>query len=811
MKTRSSLFILLVFFFYLEGYCFSATKFFDPSENLVAPKGNGTIYYVDSKNGDDANDGRTEATAFKTIGKAVNRYGPLKAGDTVLIKAGLYRERISITQDGTASNRIVIGAYGDGEVIIDASPKISGWEIYKGSIYKAPCNFTPTAVVVDDVPYFPEWNSYDDIDKPGKWHYDNNTKTLYLWVSGNYNPETRDVIIVKDSAYEDGVKFESANYVTLYGVTVRGAGGHGISILGDYAKIEKCTTEFNGKAGINIFRYGNTLSTDAYIVKNNIYHNCLRNWPRGRYKWGGWPMGAVSNSTPNAHFIGNISHKNGGEGIGAYGGLGGTVIKDNMVYDNWSVNIYIDNQPNALVEGNFVFSHAPDPHDLYNNQDPTPEDNRCLRRLRPEGIMTADENYNLNPPANFRNAKIINNIIIGCRRGITHYAQASGSGIKDCIIANNTIIVPNAVGTGEHFIGMRISDNKGNNSNTIYENNIIYAMNSDTYLLWGPDSETGGITLKNNIWYHIGNTKPFHWKKTDYSYTQWKSISGQGNDSIYADPRISDINLSQTDSLFADNTLLPIDLSNPIFLKLLPNSPAIDKGLDLSNWGITSDFFETDRPVGNAIDIGASEYTGNSTVALLPPSGVTATPTNSSGSIDISWRAVIGAVGYNVYRTIVSGSDYKKMNNNLINGTDYMDGAIEPGITYYYVVTSVAPNGAESVYSDEVEAMPTESSSNQPPVISSISAMPNPANNPITLVTFSLHASDSDGDALNYVIDFGDGSSATGKVVSHNYSTKGVYTVKATVSDGHGHSVEKTIQVTVKDEEPATVTGVQVE
>ncbi len=46
-------------------------------------------------------------------------------------------------------------------------------------------------------------------------------------------------------------------------------------------------------------------------------------------------------------------------------------------------------------------------------------------------------------------------------------------------------------------------------------------------------------------------------------------------------------------------------------------------------------------------------------------------------------------------------------------------------------------------------------------------------------------STDANGDSLTYSWDFGDGTSATGAIASHNYSASGTYTIKLTVSDGN--------------------------
>ena len=121
-----------------------------------------------------------------------------------------------------------------------------------------------------------------------------------------------------------------------------------------------------------------------------------------------------------------------------------------------------------VVENNFVYSHAPDPTDLYNNGDPDPGDNRSLKRLRPHGILTADENYSFTPPANLENITIANNVIVNCRSGIGHYGQASGSGLKNVHVLHNTIVVPSELleNEGQRIAGVSIPFNKASLKST---------------------------------------------------------------------------------------------------------------------------------------------------------------------------------------------------------------------------------------------------------------------------------------------------------------------------------------------------------
>ena len=79
----------------------------------------------DNPNASDASRG-TEGRPWKTISRSA---GHLQPGDTLLVKAGTYRETVILTQSGTADQPITIQAYSghEGKVIIDAAQPVAGW------------------------------------------------------------------------------------------------------------------------------------------------------------------------------------------------------------------------------------------------------------------------------------------------------------------------------------------------------------------------------------------------------------------------------------------------------------------------------------------------------------------------------------------------------------------------------------------------------------------------------------------------------------------------------------------------------------
>jgi DNA/RNA endonuclease G (NUC1)/PKD repeat protein len=72
-------------------------------------------------------------------------------------------------------------------------------------------------------------------------------------------------------------------------------------------------------------------------------------------------------------------------------------------------------------------------------------------------------------------------------------------------------------------------------------------------------------------------------------------------------------------------------------------------------------------------------------------------------------------------------------------------------------------------------------------------------------ITFDGSASsDPDaGDVLSYAWDFGDGTTAQGKVVSHTYSDNATYQVRLTVTDSYGADSQSTTSATVSNAAPA--------
>jgi|ERR1039458_2915830 hypothetical protein len=74
-------------------------------------------------------------------------------------------------------------------------------------------------------------------------------------------------------------------------------------------------------------------------------------------------------------------------------------------------------------------------------------------------------------------------------------------------------------------------------------------------------------------------------------------------------------------------------------------------------------------------------------------------------TVDLTWNSSNNAVGYNVYRSTVSGGPYSMINTSLDGTTAYTDNTVVSGQSYYYVATAVGSDLNESGYSNQAQAV----------------------------------------------------------------------------------------------------------
>ena len=246
-----------------------------------------------------------------------------------------------------------------------------------------------------------------------------------------------------------------------------------------------------------------------------------------------------------------------GEGVGPYSRCTGWKIIGNEVYDNYSVNIYVDSSDgNTLVDGNLVYNTGK---------------NGRGRKISPDMIRIGNEDADLgknDPDPGIDNVTITNNILLGVGPGITAFRYQGGSSfLRNSLIANNTVLavagfVDDGVDTGALYV------NPG--ENVTVANNIIYPGRATI-----SDGIGAGVILKNN----------------------WVSDASKLNASTQ--------NVTVTGTRFGDPQFVLGTGFTAAAYRLKAGSPARDAGVNLT--AVLTDFAGLTRPQGNAFDIGAFE------------------------------------------------------------------------------------------------------------------------------------------------------------------------------------------------------------
>ncbi len=123
----------------------------------------------------------------------------------------------------------------------------------------------------------------------------------------------------------------------------------------------------------------------------------------------------------------------------------------------------------------------------------------------------------------------------------------------------------------------------------------------------------------------------------------------------------------------------------------------------------------------------------------------------------------------------------------------------DPGWDQYYGW------GLINAYAALQEALGGGGGENQPPVADAGGDKTGDEGEEITFDASNSY--DPDGTIVSYTWDFGDGTTATGKVVTHAYADNGVYTVTLTVKDNDGATDTDTVTATINNVPPTADAG----
>jgi hypothetical protein len=532
----------------------------------------GKTWYVDAKSGSDAAAGATLATAYKTLGKALS---VARAGDTILMAGGIYRERPDFgSSSGAPGKPITIGSYGrgTGRPILDGGVKPAAWTKVRGTVWKTStaglAKFTNSPVLgiyvndgtneyaLKEVAHgqlasygsdpLPSGQTQADVtDFSNKWYYDRAAKVLYADFGGTLgtgDPNGADISLLYNSdaiGHEPLIVLDQGHgYFSFVGLTMRAASWHAVYSESSGNSFDRCDMKFNGGGGAFFSAASNDLNVGGNRVTNTrIWMTVLENWPRfnNGNTSGGWPGALVFYAQSNSLAQGNVIYQNGGEGMIFYGtpSSGGTThvstnnrARNNVIFDNFSVNLYFDNTQNATAEQNFVFNHPRDPMTTFDNllSMSNGYNTDWGKRLTPVNVSLADEPYSADDGhAHLSNITVINNIIAGGKSGLLDYDDGTTSpvhGLKNCLIANNTIVLGNQAIPGQSAYGWRHTSSPDASTNSVVQNNLIVTTASSDRFVEALVSSGAGI---NNDYNFYSGPGVFLSSEKTASFAAWRS------------------------------------------------------------------------------------------------------------------------------------------------------------------------------------------------------------------------------------------------------------------------------------------------
>ena len=290
----------------------------------------------------------------------------------------------------------------------------------------------------------------------------------------------------------------SGSNVDLCGLEIRNSGKDGVDMVGRYTSVSQCRIHNNKSAAVYFWSRYQTFQG------NIVYSNCLVNYPHGAVDT--WPaavsLGGQTGLTGNI-IRGNTVYNNWGEGINCWWGSTNIIVEDNVSYDNFAVNYYLDGASGTLFQRNISYHTAGNAF-LTNHS----------------GLFTTGNEVSTNLA---NNNTIINNLFFqapSVGKAITIFPWSTTK-MTNVIFANNTIVNVPLYGPAASLIG----------TGNFFVNNIFNSTGSSV--------PGAGIIWSNNIW---SGTRP-------------ANAVGTG-DIVGQDPRVAKTGLTGPGQLTANYFML---------------------------------------------------------------------------------------------------------------------------------------------------------------------------------------------------------------------------------------------------------------
>ena len=653
----------------------------------------GTTYYVDSKGGNDSNDGTSESKAFKTLDK-VNGLN-LEPGDTVLLKKGSVFEdqalKFTKEDSGTAEAPVKVSTYGEGK-----RPQINTnghgqWELnygnpldnqnhkWKGTV--------SSSILIEDAEYL----EIEGLELTNDRESSTDTEKDKKYNDADAMDRTGVAGVAKDNGTVDHIVL---NDLYIHDVTGNVYNKH-MTNGGIYFIVAKPTNE--GETGIA--RYND-------IQIRNCSLDTVNRWGIAvgyTYQWRQFTTGALSDATMAKYGSSNVVIENnylnhvGGDAITTMY-LDRPLIQYN-VSENAAEQIntkdYSKNQPSLDANGNPNGTQGVGAGRVaagiwpWKCKNAIFQYNECFKTLNAASgngdgqPWDADYGDGTNYQYNYSHGNTASTIMFCGPESVNNTFRYNISQNEDmgpldpagnsgnCQVYNNTFYIKEGLNTIWHR-------SHGNGGPVDMENNIFYFAGNTPVTVndWNP---SGNKTFSNNLFYNV-STYPNDANAVKVNAgTEVLVNPGSGPDSVAADKAVRKHEDPNATTVFDG-------------YKLAENSPAINAGkvvVDRNGYSIDHDFF------GHAItavpEIGAAESDAV-TALVLRSNTYTISGTNVSDlpkntTVEQFRNNIIVDTGVTVTvksgDTVLGDSDIVKGGMNIVLSYEGMD-----DVTYTVVASS---------------------------------------------------------------------------------------------------------------------------
>lgn len=287
--------------------------------------------------------------------------------------------------------------------------------------------------------------------------------------------------VIDESAFADTGEpvIGQGSFMKISGLEFRKSHTHGLTLYGvsNYS-LSNCTFRDANHAGV-FFGYKSFGVAHDLTVTGCEFTGCSRdNDPVGKTT-SAWSPAIFTERASDVKILNNNVHGNFGEGISLRMTRNGT-IKSNTVWDNYSVNVYLDNAAKVDIDSNFVYG----------------TDNRTFFRdgAPAAGIQVACEKVSDWIPVD--GIHVSGNVVSNCKFAFSYGGYGIGGGMRNVVVERNRFLWNSnsliQIDPDAHHSGIVIEDNL-----------MIQAQDGK----WWKKKNLGGVAYRANQ-YSISPKKP---------------------------------------------------------------------------------------------------------------------------------------------------------------------------------------------------------------------------------------------------------------------------------------------------------------